>query len=120
MTATSGVVDGLTGVGAGGSVMVDWSPPITTVLPSDRTVVCTADGMLVGTAAPVWGIGALGSCIAVGAAELLDRDVAVMTMAASDWERDWKVVRATLAPMRIAPMPMAPPTAQTAFEFVRM
>ena len=120
VTTTSGVVGGLTGVGAGGSVIVVWSPPITTVLPSDRTVVCTAVDTLVGTAATVWGMGALGSCIAVGAGELLDWDLAVMTTAASDSERDWKVVRATLAPMRIAPTPMAPPTAQTAFEFVRM
>ena len=36
--AASGDNDEAVGVGAGGSVMVGWSPPITTVLPSDSTV----------------------------------------------------------------------------------
>ncbi|HEY5483249.1 MAG TPA: hypothetical protein VIK31_05480 [Propionibacteriaceae bacterium] len=36
--AASGGNDEAVGVGAGGSVMVGWSPPITTVLPSDSTV----------------------------------------------------------------------------------
>jgi len=40
------------GVGAGGSVTVGWSPPITTVLPSDRTVDWTV-GALEGPGAPV-------------------------------------------------------------------
>jgi hypothetical protein len=40
------------GLGAGGSVMVGWSPPITTVLPSDSTASWTV-GALEGPGAPV-------------------------------------------------------------------
>lgn len=118
IAARSGAVDTTSGVGAGGSVIVGWSPPMTTVLPSERTVDWT-DGEGVATGAPVWGTGALGSCIAVGAAGFRDWDVAETMTAPSDCGRDWKVVKAMLAPMRIAPMPTAPPTAQTALEFVR-
>jgi hypothetical protein len=83
MAATSGAVVSLTGVGAGGRVMVGWSPPMVTVLPSERTVERTV-GVGVATAAPVWGTGALGSCFAVGAAEFWDWDVADTMTAPSD------------------------------------
>jgi hypothetical protein len=46
MAAASGASDTMVGVGAGGNVMVGWSTPIITVLPSERTVDCTvAEGV---------------------------------------------------------------------------
>jgi hypothetical protein len=81
-TAASCDDDTAGGVGAGGSVMVGCSTPITIVLPSDRTVSWTV-GVLEGPGAPVGGIGAFGSCCAVGAAEFWLWDVAETTTAAS-------------------------------------
>lgn len=52
MAAASGADDTSVGVGAGGSVMVGRAPPITTVLPSERTVTCPV-GEDTWTAAPV-------------------------------------------------------------------
>ncbi len=119
IAAASGAIDSGVGIGAGGRVMVGSSTPMVIVVPSARTVDCTV-GPDVGTGAPGCGTGALGSWFAVGAAEFgLWYEVATMT-APSDWDRDWNVVRAMLAAMRIAPMPTAPPTAHTALEVVRI